>query len=116
VAFTEHGHQIKGTPVSGIQPKQVSRCGGPGFCPACSKQAAGVLRQINKPKIPLTYYRGGERFVIGTAELEPDGTISAVLDDPGAAEALFGNMSTGFSLGREEDSGQTGRDTDIRSA
>lgn len=41
--YTKHGHQIRGTPVEGKKPDQVARCGGPGFCSACSIQAIFAL-------------------------------------------------------------------------
>lgn len=54
MAYTGHGHQIAGTPKTGIPPKQVSRCGGPAICPACTTDAARVLLPILKETVKKT--------------------------------------------------------------
>lgn len=46
MAFTSHGHQIRGTKVEGSTPLQVARCGGPGLCTQCSREAAVVQSQV----------------------------------------------------------------------
>lgn len=49
--------------------------------------ARGLHRRyklLEKPmvkQVPLVHYRDGERFVIGTAEVKPDGTIWSWLND-----------------------------------
>ena len=40
MAFTTHGHHIPGTTDEGPWPSLRARCGGPGLCEVCSKQAA----------------------------------------------------------------------------
>jgi hypothetical protein len=40
MAYTSHGHQIRGTAVTYPQPLKVMRCGGPGLCNQCSREAA----------------------------------------------------------------------------
>lgn len=37
--YTTHGHQIQGTPVEGDRPEFVARCGGPGLCTKCCREA-----------------------------------------------------------------------------
>ena len=38
--FTSHGHPIPGAPYRpDQQPRNVARCGGPGLCPDCSREA-----------------------------------------------------------------------------
>ena len=38
--FTSHGHPIPGAPYRPDQrPRNVARCGGPGLCPDCSREA-----------------------------------------------------------------------------
>ena len=39
MTYTRHGHHITGTPVSETKPLMVARCGGPGLCPGCSREA-----------------------------------------------------------------------------
>lgn len=41
MTYTSHGHYIPGTQVSALPPRQVARCGGPGMCVVCSREAAG---------------------------------------------------------------------------
>lgn len=39
-SFTSHGHPIPGAPYwPDQQPRNVARCGGPGLCPECSREA-----------------------------------------------------------------------------
>ena len=39
-SFTSHGHPIPGAPYRPDQrPRNVARCGGPGLCPDCSREA-----------------------------------------------------------------------------
>lgn len=43
--YTSHGHQVSGTvPESMPNALSVARCGGPGLCPECSKQAVRLLK------------------------------------------------------------------------
>ena len=42
--FTSHGHPIPGAPYRpDQQPRNVARCGGPGLCPDCSREATIAL-------------------------------------------------------------------------
>ena len=42
--FTSHGHPIPGAPYRpDQQPRNVARCGGPGLCPDCSREAQAAL-------------------------------------------------------------------------
>ena len=54
MAYTGHGHYIPGTIRKGIQPKQVSRCGGPRICSACALDAerAIQLQRLQEGKLP----------------------------------------------------------------
>lgn len=49
MAWTEHGHLVSGTLLDyDDRPKQIARCGGPGFCDACSKEAATIKQEYYK--------------------------------------------------------------------
>lgn len=54
MSWTGHGHQIPNTTVSGIPPRQVARCGGPGACKNCSEDALRVQMSTDVKK-PLRY-------------------------------------------------------------
>ena len=44
--FTSHGHPIPGAPYRpDQQPRNVARCGGPGLCPDCSREAGHGSRK-----------------------------------------------------------------------
>lgn len=45
MARTAHGHQIPGSPVSGLPPKDIKRCGGPDLCPFCKTDVAEFFEQ-----------------------------------------------------------------------
>lgn len=47
--YTSHGHLIDGTPPTAV-PDTVARCGGPGLCDICSKEAAMALKILSKNK------------------------------------------------------------------
>lgn len=50
MAFTTHGHQIMGTTAEKRPPgMMVARCGGPGICKACSREA-GMAQYETKPQ------------------------------------------------------------------
>ena len=38
--WTSHGHEVQGITVAGPGRPAVARCGGPGLCPECSREAA----------------------------------------------------------------------------
>ena len=74
--FTSHGHPIPGAPYRpDQQPRNVARCGGPGLCPDCSREAtialtaatphlrAGMAEELldDTPGSPLT--RGYQRLM-----------------------------------------------------
>jgi hypothetical protein len=40
MAFTAHGHHIFGTVLGDEKPASMARCGGPGPCPQCSREAS----------------------------------------------------------------------------
>jgi len=48
--YTSHGHQIKGTIAEAEFPVSVARCGGPGMCMQCSKEAADAVLET-KPNM-----------------------------------------------------------------
>lgn len=39
MTYTKHGHQIAGTPIDIARPASVARCGGPGICRDCNRDA-----------------------------------------------------------------------------
>lgn len=39
MTFTTHGHHIEGTPLAPYTPENRARCGGPGPCALCSREA-----------------------------------------------------------------------------
>ena len=49
MAYTRHGHQIAGTPVEGPWLGSKARCGGPGSCASCSKEAASAVMAMSNP-------------------------------------------------------------------
>lgn len=49
MAWTKHGHHIPGSEMSEDRPP-ISRCGGPGLCNACSKEASMYQNSVNKKK------------------------------------------------------------------
>jgi hypothetical protein len=44
--FTIHGHAVPGLPVEGEFEGSRARCGGPGLCVDCSKEAGDALRKF----------------------------------------------------------------------
>jgi hypothetical protein len=56
--YTSHGHHIEGTP-AGKKPEQVARCGGPGVCTECSKEAS---REQNIQKVLVSDVTEGDRL------------------------------------------------------
>lgn len=42
--YTTHGHQIMGTTATYPKPSEIARCGGPGLCDQCSREAACVSK------------------------------------------------------------------------
>lgn len=44
MAYTRHGYQIEGTPVVDPPPSEAAKCGGPGVCVPCSRDAAQAQR------------------------------------------------------------------------
>ena len=55
--YTSHGHHIPGTPVEAETPETKSRCGGPGRCTVCSREAAAAseIRFGTYPDFDLQY-------------------------------------------------------------
>lgn len=49
--YTTHGHAIEGLIQVG-KPEKVARCGGPGLCTICSRQAANALEEANMLQKP----------------------------------------------------------------
>lgn len=47
MAWTKHGHHIPGSEMSEDRPP-IARCGGPGLCNACSKEASMYQNSVNK--------------------------------------------------------------------
>ena len=45
MARTAHGHQIPGSPNSGLPPKDIRRCGGVDVCPFCKTDVAEFFEQ-----------------------------------------------------------------------
>ncbi|AWN05932.1 hypothetical protein SEA_CRICKO_68 [Streptomyces phage CricKo] len=53
MARTFHGHQIPGSPSTGLPPDSVARCGGPRLCPKCKQDVDEYFREnevIVKPR------------------------------------------------------------------
>lgn len=48
MAYTRHGHHVHGTPTDDLN-RAVARCGGPGLCPSCSRDAAPYLQERSDP-------------------------------------------------------------------
>jgi hypothetical protein len=48
MAWTRHGHHIPGTILGTDRPSSVARCGGPGLCDLCSRDASVVLKNREK--------------------------------------------------------------------
>lgn len=54
MTYTAHGHHINGTIKNKHDsPVSVARCGGPGLCESCSKQAVQVLNQQSNKELDL---------------------------------------------------------------
>lgn len=49
-------------------------------------------------KLPLVVYRNGERVIIGEAELNEDGTVSATIDDEEMRKKLGVSDMSHFSI------------------
>lgn len=47
MTYTSHGHHIEGTPM-GDPPATRARCGGPGMCSSCSREAALAIPKEGK--------------------------------------------------------------------
>lgn len=47
MAYTSHGHHIPGTVDNHQRPETIARCGGPGLCKVCSKQAGMYTHPSN---------------------------------------------------------------------
>lgn len=55
--YTSHGFQIAGTPVEGDRPP-VARCGGPGLCVQCSREAQNQQNFLNQNAMPAEFTVG----------------------------------------------------------
>jgi hypothetical protein len=49
MAWTSHGHHISGSTITEHRPEKVARCGGPGLCRECSREAS-LWTNRNKPE------------------------------------------------------------------
>ena len=56
--WTTHGHRIDGQVQVGT-PDRVARCGGPGLCAKCSRQAAAVAKIVYEPEAPRRLHPTG---------------------------------------------------------
>lgn len=51
MAYTAHGHHIPGSaPLSGPNPTNIARCGGPKMCPKCKKDVEEYFENLSEPK------------------------------------------------------------------
>lgn len=59
MTYTSHGHHIDGTIKDDNRPLKVARCGGPGLCDICSKEAMYALQTNKDYKMiePIKYVR-----------------------------------------------------------
>lgn len=105
MAYTTHGHQIEGTKIEDVKPEVVARCGGPGLCSKCSREAVAETAGLKSRKdiimsmaaelIDASVKNGtfaGVHTVIGAfveAErlLDTDIKVGDVIDDPDMGEA-----------------------------
>lgn len=64
MAWTKHGHQIDGTATLDLRtrPSEVVRCGGPGLCDACSKDASLLTRKNEEPVSAFQKYQEGNLY------------------------------------------------------
>lgn len=72
MTYTTHGHHIPGSPKKETPAKQVARCGGPGVCDQCSKDAARWLEK-NEPVVEPAEGEGVEVMLtngIGYGEVQ----------------------------------------------
>lgn len=79
---TRHGHQIEGTAYTPLEPNaSVARCGGPGLCSACSREAAAAPKASpSKVVANLPVYMPGNNRnweqVDGVLTIKDDNTIT----------------------------------------
>lgn len=52
--YTSHGHHIPGTIKNDDRPAQVTRCGGPGLCQVCMKEAQKAMTEPNEDLVEAT--------------------------------------------------------------
>ena len=52
--YTSHGHHIPGTIKNDDSPAQVARCGGPGLCQVCMKEAQKAMTEPNEELVEAT--------------------------------------------------------------
>lgn len=52
--YTSHGHHIPGTIKNDDRPAQVARCGGPGLCKVCMKEAQKAMNEPNEDLVEAT--------------------------------------------------------------
>ena len=75
--FTSHGHPIPGAPYRpDQQPRNVARCGGPGLCPDCSREAGHGNRKNRMTTIDHQHPRGDNYAATERAHPEPEGTLN----------------------------------------
>lgn len=81
--FTSHGHQIIGTVAEAARPKAVARCGGPGLCVQCSREAARATGETHsEDTMELVYWALGRA---GLADVQ----ITAAINEMQNAGILF---------------------------
>jgi hypothetical protein len=89
MAYTRHGHQIKGTPVDPDTPKRVYRCGGPRLCDQCAKDAQNTTPDMSKLVVdeqvvekPATAYEQMNYCPIDGKQLTTVNGIKQCVDHP----------------------------------
>ena len=82
--YTKHGHQIAGTPVEGPWLGAKARCGGPGVCASCSKEAAGAVLAMSNPLISTASEYHDQNTVVKVLQ----GMRKAGIDTDMALEAI----------------------------
>lgn len=99
--YTQHGHQIPGTPVEGELPLTIARCGGVGFCRLCSSEARQAARQTPIPPLfmelgPITL-AAIERAIVLAGEAQRP---LSQAQEARKARASFRNLNTAAAMSR----------------
>ena len=86
--FTSHGHPIPGAPYRpDQQPRNVARCGGPGLCPDCSREA-GLGNRKNR-MTTIDHQQEARVAVANTMrQIEPN-----LYENPANPEIYYGHLA-----------------------